>query len=387
MPKSSKSASKEVKPPFQKIKGNGIVINSFPGYFLLFCIAVSAVFLYWILGPFVETLILAAIATTAFYPIYSYVLNKFKGRARLASVVSVLLVLILIIVPLFIFLMLFERQTKDTFIFIQEQLRNGILDPYLQWEKGGIIYDLLGSIREYLKGIVDVDNIDLKAGIMDGARWIVTFVTSKSADILQGFLWFLIKLLVFILAMYYFFKDSDLIVEKIQNLSPLPTAHENRLFQKFKDISLATLYGIFLTSVIQGILGGIGFYVAGVPNAVFWETAIAVFSLVPLTGAATIWFPASIFLLLIGNWFGGIALFLWGALVISTSDNVLRAVFIGSRTKMNQLITFLAVFGGVVVFQLPGVIFGPMIVNLFFAFLHIYESEYDKVLHGPEMKR
>lgn len=363
------------------LPGQGIIINHFPGYFLILCIAVAGYFLYQILGGFLETLILSAIAATAFYPLYQKVLAMFRFRSRLAALTTVLLVLVLIIVPLCIFVLLLGRQTYDTFIFIQDQLRHGFLDPYIKWEQGGFLYDMLGNLRSVGNGFFDFESIDIKGSIVDSTKFVLSYVTDKSADIIKGFGWFMLSLFVFIFSLYYFFKDADYIVDRITTLSPLPSEHEKRLFVKFKEISLATLYGIFFTSVIQGILGGIGFLIAGVPNALFWGTAIAIFSLVPLTGAATIWFPASIFLLISGNLVGGLALFLWGILIVSTSDNFIRAYLIGNKTNMNQLLTFLAVFGGIMVFGLAGVVFGPLILNLFFAFLHIYEREYDKVLH------
>lgn len=382
----SKSESKVVGEIMAKVAeskkpGKGIIINDFPAYFLIICLIVAGYFLYQIMGPFVETLILSAIAATAFYPLYQKILAVFKYKSRVASLVTVLLVMVLIVVPLFIFFVFLVRQTTDTFVFIQDQLKHGILDPYIKWEPGGFLYDILGNLRSYANGIIDFDSIDIKGSIVDSSKFIISVITDKTTDILKGFGWFLLSLFVFVFSLYYLFKDADYIVDKITTLSPLPDEHEARLFTKFKEISLATLYGIFFTSIIQGILGGIGFFVAGVPNALFWGTAIAIFSLVPLTGAASIWFPVSIFLLISGNLWGGIALFLWGMLVVSTSDNFLRAYLIGGKTNMNQLLTFLAVFGGIMVFGLSGVIFGPLILNLFFAFLHIYEREYDKVLH------
>jgi predicted PurR-regulated permease PerM len=146
-------------------------------------------------------------------------------------------------------------------------------------------------------------------------------------------------------------------------------------------MSLATLYGIFLTSIVQGIIGGIGFAIAGIPHALFWGTAIALFSLIPVVGTSVVWVPASLILIATGNLTSGIFLFCWGILIVSTVDNFLRAFLIGGRTNTNQLLMFLSVFGGIGMFGLVGVIFGPLILTLFFAFLHIYELEYDKVLH------
>ena len=206
-------------------------------------------------------------------------------------------------------------------------------------------------------------------------------MATKGGDVLKGFGWGVMSLFILFFAMYYLFKEHEFILNKILTLSPLPRKHEARLIRKFREISHATFYGMILKGVIQGVLGGIGFYFANVPGPFFWGTAIAVFSLVPITGTFTIWGPTAIVLLIGGHIFSGIFLLFWGFFVISTSDNILLGYFIGEKTNINKLLMFLAVVGGILAFNFVGIIFGPLILTLFFAFLHIYESEYDRVLH------
>lgn len=362
--------------------GQGVVIASFPGYFLLACIVVAGYFLLQVFQPFITILIFSAILATAFFPLYKKVLSALKGRERVSSFITCLLVLFLIIVPLLFFIFLLGRQAGDTFVFVQQNVQNGSLDGLLKWENGGVIYDSLGFAREYLGDFVDIDSLNLRESIVDVAKTVTSVLAQQSANILKGALWLLISTFIMFFSMYYLFKDHEYIMDRVMTLSPLPDRHEQALFRKFKEISLATLYGIFLTAFIQGIIGGIGFFIAGVPNVLFWGTAIAFFSLVPILGTSIIWFPASLFLLASGNIFGGLFLMAWGGLLVSTVDNFLRAYLIGGRTKMNQLLMFLSIFGGVWAFKgLIGIIFGPLILTFFFAFLHIYESEYDKVLH------
>ena len=362
-------------------KDGELVVRNFPGYFLIACIVVSSIFLLRVFQPFITVIILAAILSTAFYPLYRRVLKLFRNHEKGASLFTCLLVLFFIVVPVVIFIFLLSRQAYDIYKYIEESLRNGTLDLYLKWETGGVIYDLVGSLRELLNGFVDLSTIDLKDSIIETAKSVAQFLAAQSANIVKGFVWLFISFFILLFAMYYFFKDAKHIIKKLMVLSPLPDKHEHELFRKFKEISLATLNGIFLTSVVQGIIGGIGIAIAGIPNALFWGTAIAIFSLVPVIGTSIIWLPASIILFLTGHVVSGAFLFFWGLLIVSTIDNFLRAYLIGERTKMNQLLMFLAVFGGILAFELPGVIFGPLILTLFFAFLHIYESEYDKVLH------
>jgi predicted PurR-regulated permease PerM len=365
-------------------RGDGVIIKNFPGYFLILCLVLSFIFLFKVLQPFLTYLILAAVLATAFYPVYSRILRLFKNRSRLASVATCFLILFLIIVPLLIFILLLGKQAYDTYNFIQHHLQNGFLDPFIKWEKGGVVYDWLSTIRSQVGPVIDIESIDLKKNITDVARTVTSFLATQSASVLKGFGGLLLGFFIMFFALYYFFKDAKIIIKKVMILSPLPKEYEIELIKKFKQISLASLYGIFLTSIAQGIVGGIGFAIAGIPSPIFWGTAIAFFSLVPVIGTSIVWLPASLILLASGNVVGGIFVFFWGLLLVSTVDNFLRAFLIGGRTNTNPLLTFLAVFGGLGMFGLVGVIFGPMILTLFFSFAHIYELEYDKVLHGKE---
>jgi len=362
-------------------KVDGIIIKNFPGYFLIGSIFVSFYYLYQVFEPFVVILILSAILATAFYPLYKRLVQIFKNRTRLASITTCLLVLVLLIVPLIVFILLLGRQAYDTYVFTQHQVQNGFLDPYIKWQKGGMIYDALGTVREQLVNVVDLDSIDLKKNITESAQVVASWLAKQSASILSGFGGLLLSFFILFFAMFYFFKDADAIMKKLMRISPLPLEYEKEIFRKFKEISLATLYGIFLTSIVQGIIAGIGYAIVGIPNVLFWATATAVLSLVPVFGTALVWVPAGVILLVSGNFPGGVFLLLWGALIVATVDNFLRAYLIGGRTNTNQLLTFLAVFGGIGVFGLVGVIFGPLILTLFFTLLHIYEMEYGKVLH------
>lgn len=376
---SAKNNSNQNKKPAKKM--DGVVISHFPGYFLIACIVISGGYLLHIYTPFITVLILAAILGTAFYPLYQKILVIVRNREVIASLIACLLIVILIIVPLFIFIVLLGRQAFDVYVFIVDQLRNGAFDHIIKWSEGGLLYDSLSFVKEHVQGLIDFESIDLKTSIADSAQAVTSWLAAQSANLLKSFVWLAISFFVLVFSLFYIFKDGDKIIERIMTLSPLPREHEEGLFNKFKEMSHATLYGIFFTAVVQGILGGIGFAIAGIPNALFWGTAVAVFSLVPVIGTGTIWLPAAIILLVGQNWFGGIFLLVYGAGVISTVDNFLRAYLIGERTKTNQLLMFLAVFGGIGAFGLIGVIFGPLILTLFFAFVHIYETEYDKVLH------
>ncbi|MBP7058176.1 AI-2E family transporter [Candidatus Gracilibacteria bacterium] len=360
---------------------DGILLKNFPGYFLIACVLLCLIGVITIFLPFIGAIILAAVAAVSFYPVYERVFKAVKGRAKLASLLSCLLVAVLIIVPLSIFLLLLWQQTKEIFMYIQQALQNGQVDWLIKWEKGGWLYDSLGNLRDQFRFLVDFDPNNFKRALSDAVSPVSATIALTGAKVLKEIGWFLLDVFVFFFALYYFFKDSDLILKKLMLISPLPYEHEKKLIEKFREISLATLYGIFLTAVVQGIAAGIGYTIAGIPHNIFWATATGLFSLVPMIGTATIWLPTSIIWLAAGHIWEGLFIFFWGLLVVSTVDNFMRTWLIGSKTRTNQLLTFLAVFGGLLLFGLVGVIYGPLILNIFFTLLHIYEIEYATILH------
>lgn len=361
-------------------KGNRVVLQYFPGYFLLGCLFISTFFLFSIYRPFFGTILLAAILAAAFYPVYIRLVKLFRNRSRIASFVTCLLIIILIIIPLIFFVLLLARQGIDIYLFVQHKIQGGDFDALLKWQQGNLFYDFFDPQHGQLGALIDIQSFDLKQTLTDAAKTVSSFLVAQTAGLVKGFGGLALSFFLLFFTMYYFFKDGHLILKKLMQISPLPLRHEHEVFRKFKEISRIALFGIFLTAMAQGIVGGIGFVIVGVPNPVFWGTAIAVFSLIPVVGTALVWLPTSILLFLTGNTFGGIFLFFWGLLLVSTIDNFLRAYLIGNQANINPLLAFFAVFGGIGVFGLPGLLFGPLILTVFFTFLHIYELEYKSVL-------
>lgn len=372
MNSTKKLSSAELKGKF----GGLLIIEKLPGYFLILCLSVAFVFLLYILAPFLTVIFVGAILVVAFYPIYKKFNKWFKGWNRLSAFVSCLLVIIVTIVPLAIFTLLLTSEAFETYQVIEVKIESGVFDKYLQWEDGGIFYDL----KKNIEPVVNLDNIDIKTTVVELAKSLSTFLVSQTANLVKGISGIILSLIVMLFTMYYFFKDGDKIVKKFGNLSPLPSVYEDELFKKITSMVKAVIFGVFLTAIAQGIVGGVGFAIAGISNPVFWGTAIAFFSLVPVVGTAIIWVPASIVLVVLGGYGSALFLVLWGVFAIGTVDNLLRPFLIGGRAHTYPLMTFLVVLGGVMVMGLKGVIIGPLVLVVLMSFLHIYEAEYKKVL-------
>ena len=364
-----------------------LTVPNFAGLFLLAIILVLFYGVYTIYTPFFTVLVFAIFFATIFYPIFRKLKKLFGGRGRIASLATCLFTLLVIAIPLALFGTLLVSEGIDAFNNISTKVQEeGYIQDFFAWEDGSFLYDQV----QKLAPIVNTDgfnineiNFDFIGQISSAAEKMVDVLRSQINNVLEfikNIIWFIVSFMIFFFALYYFFKDGDMIMKKIMDLSPLPQKHEKLIFKKFKEVSLAMLFGIFFTAIIQGTLAGIGYAVVGLNNPIFWATATALFSLVPLLGTAIIWVPASLILFFGGNHIGGVGLFLWGVLVVGTVDNLIRPYLIEGRAPVHPLLTFMAVFGGILTFGLPGIIYGPIILNLLLAFLHIYELEYAKVL-------
>ncbi len=353
-----------------------MVITKLPAYFLIVCLLVALGFLLNVLRPFITVLFVSGVLTIAFYPIYKRVLVAFKGWARSAAFATCLLVVLLIIAPITLFTLMLAGEGVSTYQVVQEKVTSGVFDKYLTWKDGGFFYDL----KQELEPVVDLEQLDLKKNILEMAQNTSTFLVSQTAVLLKSISNLLLSFLVMLFAMFYFFKDGDKIVQKIGSLSPLPSLYEKELFQKIASMVKAIVFGVFLTAVVQGLVGGIGFAVVGISGAVFWGTTMAFLSMIPVFGTASVWVPASIILAILGDYTGALILFLWGVFLIGSVDNILRPYLIGGKAHTYPLLTFFVILGGVWSMGFKGVIIGPLVLVVVMSFLHIYEAEYSKVL-------
>ncbi len=268
----------------------GLAIPNLPGYFLLVSLVLSLIALYVVLERFITVTLLAAILAAAFHPVYKRVLSLFRNRTNLASFVSCILVVLIIVIPVTLMILLLVREAYDTYLLIQAKVASGYFDNLVKWENGGSIYDL----KQKLLPVVDLDTLDIKNAITSTAQSVSTFLVTQTATVLKEFTTFLIDFVVMLFAMFYFFKDGPLLKKRLMDYSPLPAHYERKIFKKMNDMVGAIVYGLFLTALAQGILGGIGFAIAGISNPIFWGAVIAFFALIPLVGTSVVWGPAGL---------------------------------------------------------------------------------------------
>jgi predicted PurR-regulated permease PerM len=335
--------------------------------FLLVILVLVLLASFFVLRPFLTEIIIAMVLVSIFYPLYGWLLGKLKGRKSIASLIMCLLILILIIVPLVNFVFYLSGRSIEAYGAIREYLEKNPIEEIINH---GVLEKL---------DFFGLKNVKLQDYLINIAGKINEFIISVATAFLKGTTQFVTSLILIIFSMYFFFKDGDRLLGKLMELTPLANKYDRAIFKKFRDVGYSTILSTFITAIVQGLVGGIGFMIIGLP-AFFPAVIMTVLSLLPYIGSAIVWLPVGVYLLFVGQIWQGIFLLAWGLLVVSLIDNFLRPYLIKGKAEVHPIFIFFSILGGIALFGFWGIIFGPLIIALTVTILDIYEKEFKEVL-------
>lgn len=316
--------------------------------------------------PYIFALFWAAVIASIFHPVYRWI-RKNVHNEEVSAAVSVVLVVLIVLIPMSGVFAIVANQALQTF----NALNNPeTIESAQQWVEG---LTELPYVAEYI-GDIDIaerlKSISATLASM-GVGWLKVGAGSTLAAI--------VNLFIMLYSLYYFFKDGEEWLRRLMHLLPFGDDNEKVLYEKFVSTGKATLKGTILLGTIQGTIGGVFFFIVGIPSAALWGLLMVVLSIIPAVGAFIIWFPAFIYLLATGQFWQAIVL-LAGGTLLSVVDNLLRPPLVGKDIQMHPMSILLSTIGGLAVFGISGVVVGPMITAFFFSLLHMYETKYKKQL-------
>ena len=327
---------------------------------------------------FVVPLFLAAVLVVVFGPLHRAVCRRMPTNPRLAALGTTVLILIVVLAPIVAlgFLAYF-----DSLSYVEQ-----FLDENKFAALGSQIDDRFGGFNVWYEQRfgrqLEVSNIiqsmATSAGAVAGnAGWTGLKVVLAT----------IVGLLIMILALYYFLADGPAMIEGLMYLSPLDDAYERELLEKFAEISRTVVVAMLLSAAAQGALASIGYYIALDPGApIFLLTALTmVLSIVPFVGAAGVWVPVCVWLALTPHaddpattqWKAALFLALYGALVVSMVDNLIKPWVLHGQSQLHPLLALLSILGGIQVLGPVGILVGPMLVAFLQALLKMVRKELD----------
>jgi predicted PurR-regulated permease PerM len=321
---------------------------------------------YMVLSPFLSTIAWAMVLSIAFYPLYRIFLKYIK-HPWLASLITLMIILVLILGPFTYIITALVAEITDIYSTIEEKG----FDTVLKIQEHPLVAGILDKISSHAA----FEDFDLKQSAVNSLKAIGKYIREHISDVFKNAIVFIINFVIMCLTIFYFLKDGDKLAEYLKKLLPFSSEQKKRLEARVKEMVVAAIYGGVAVGIAQGTLGGIAFLIFGLPSPVFWGTTMAVFSLVPFFGTFIIWGPASLILIFSGSYANGIGLLLYGFLIISMIDNILKPLIIGGRTKLHMLLIFFSVLGGIKFLGPLGFILGPLITALCLSLLEIYTVE------------
>lgn len=333
--------------------------------FLIFLVVLSIVALFILFRPFMVELIIAAVLVSVFYKVYEKITKFLWDRKYLASFVTCILLLLIILIPMSNLLVYASKKASVAYTSVEDLLNNSDILHFSLLEKMGIDND---GYREVVSGFINdiVKNIN---------NWLV----SGATFVLKGTSKFIVSLILIVFTMFFFFVEGKEMARKLILWSPLPNKYDLEIINKFRRVSRTILISVFVTALFQGVVGGLGFLIIGWPF-IFVFVIMALLSLIPYIGSAIFYVPVVLYLIFTGQVWQGIFILAWCWLVVSNTDELIRAYLIKGKAEVNPIFIIFSILGGVSMFGFWGVVIGPIMIALAVTIFHIYELEYDGAL-------
>lgn len=346
------------------------------GFIIVLALLMSWIFL-WMIRDYLAALFLAAVLTLFLQSPQDWLSARLGGRKGLAAGLLVAGSVLAFVIPASILLGVVAEQAIEVTAmvtpWVQEQvtlIRESGLDSLPAW------LPFRDEIIQYQAAITA--HIGNLAGSL--GRLLVSSLRAGTGSILIAAL----NAFILVYALFFFLMSGRETGRQAVALIPMVREDRELLAQRAISTIRATVRGSFLIALVQGSLTGIGLFVAGVPGAIFWAAVATLLSIIPMIGPPLIWGPSAIWLIASGHPVAGIALAVWGAVVVSTSDNILRPMLVGKDAKMSDLMVLISTLGGLAMFGAVGIILGPVIAALFTSVWFIFRKAFSGLLEEEE---
>lgn len=366
---------------------------------LVAILLVIAALFFRVMANFLLPMFLAVLLVVMFGPLHRWFLAKCKGYDRLAAGLTTVAIMLIFLIPV---LLVFFQAVRECWAIYRETTIAQIVPqaavevpveqevdkaPDKQEEVADAVAGTVAdTITQVVIGVADRFALKLDENTVKRTieRNLVPKLQEWLAPLFLGTTQFLGKFVlglgVMVVSLYYFLADGPWMIRAVMRLSPLDDRYEEQLIDQFDNISRAVVLATLLSAMIQGLLAGVGYYLVGL-DAVFLLTALTMlFAMIPFVGAAAIWVPVCLWLFLYEERHtAAIMLAVYGAVIVSMADNVIKPFILQGRSNLHPLLALLSVIGGVQALGPIGIFVGPMVVVFLHALLNMLRMELDVI--------
>ncbi|KND49023.1 MAG: hypothetical protein AB200_01165 [Parcubacteria bacterium C7867-005] len=328
-------------------------------YFLIVLLSLVFILIFSIFWPFLYSLILAVVFATVFDPLHKYILSFTGGKRGLSAILSVILVFILVILPISFFASQIFQEASTLYFYLMTNEGSSTLTLGSEGAINGLKYFVPNQAGF---------SIDLSQYAREGLAWLIPHLSS----ILSNLLKIVVGVFVFLIALYFSFKDGQAIKKTVLAMSPLKDNHDEEIFKRLSLAVNSVIKGILVVAIVQGALTSLGFLIFGVPSALLWGSVAAIAAMIPGFGTSLVIGPAIIYLFVSGSTYHAVGLFVWGVTAVGLVDNFLGPKLLERGMHIHPFLILLSILGGLGLFGPLGFLLGPLALGLLFALLDIY---------------
>ena len=325
-----------------------------------------------ILSPFFRAIFWSAILAFGFYPLYGKLKLRLKTHETVAALVMTVLIFLLVVPPVVLLLLNLATQAIELYQSAATYVSEGQLEKLIdQIRSTAFIQKIEVQIFQW-----EPLKENVAAWFLKSTRAIGQFAAVQAGTLTKNLL--LVSLNTFLMSvlLFVFLRDGEKIYDFIYQIAPLEPGTKKSVFAQVNDTFSAVIRGQLLTSLTQAIVAGVIFWVLGLPVPVLFAAVTFLAAMIPVIGASAVWLPLVIYLVMQLQYTKAIILFLFGALVISLIDNLMKPALIGEKTRLPYFLLFFGILGGIKLYGLMGIFIAPVILSLFFALTKIYQEKY-----------
>lgn len=326
--------------------------------------------LFRIVQPFLAPIAWAIFLAFLLHPLQRHLSARLRGRENVTAFLLTLLTLLLFVGPLSVLGGVFAAQARVLVVSAQSWAQRLRIDSFSDLAALPFAQRSLGWIEQNVAVSAD----QLRQWIATGAQRVLEPLASMGGQVFLGALGTVASFTVMLFVLFFVLRDGDRMADATLRLVPLEADRKARLLEHMKGVTRAVVFGTVATALLQGLLVGVGFAIAGLPSPVVFGVIAAVLSVVPFGGTALVWGPAAIWLFVDQQIGYGIFLCVWGAAVVGLADNFVKPMLISGRAEVPTLAIFIGVLGGLAAFGLVGLFLGPLVIALAIALLRFADE-------------
>ena len=333
--------------------------------FALVTVLLLGLALFRIVQPFLGPLLWAVFIAFLLHPLHARLNSRLGNRPQLSAFLLTMLTLVVVLGPLTALSAAFATQAGDLLLAVQDTVTD-------QTRKNVLNLTDVPWIRDALAWLDSTFNIGLgqvKGWLSQGSRELLQSLASLGGRVFLGAVGTVVGFVLMVFMLFFFVRDGEEMVDTARELIPMSPGAKAKLFHHLASVTRAMVYGTGLTALIQGALVGIAFLIVGLPSPVVFAVIAALAALLPFGGTALVWAPAALALAAQGRWGATTFMVVWGVVLVSLVDNILRPMFVSGRANVGTLTVFIGVLGGISAFGAIGLFLGPVVLALIIALL------------------